>query len=112
MEELKAKINDFLVYLNGESAKYWAEMGYTHNTPPTYEAVYSSEKWAKIVRVEMRGDKPTQTAVEHFVCLQDGQTKMLGYLKQGDIFKSASATQPAKHARGSVYNSIFLYKGK
>lgn len=46
-----------------------------------------------------------------FVAKQDGQTKQLGAYKKGDIFKTASWKQPAKHVRGSIFSEDFAGYG-
>lgn len=69
---------------------------------PVHQVEYG-EKWAKVYRYELRGDKLQKTCIYAFICLQDFTNTTLGVCKMGDIHKPASYKAPAKHARGSVY---------
>jgi len=40
-----------------------------------------------------------------FVALEDGQTRGMGVVKKGDIFKPAGWTTPAKTARGNIFDT-------
>ena len=89
------------------TAKEYADRGYTFAAPPTHRADYISDKWVRIVTLEDRNGKREVSSVYAFICLQDGQTKALGNLKQGDIHKPATFKAPAKHARASVFDEDF-----
>lgn len=56
-------------------------------------------KWVRIDHKE-----PHSSYAYAFIALQDNETKVLGKVKAGDIHKPASFKQPAKHARGSIYD--------
>ena len=45
-----------------------------------------------------------QRSVHSFVAKKDKTTKSLGTVKVGDIMKAASWKQPAKHARGNIFD--------
>lgn len=48
-----------------------------------------------------------QRSIYCFIRLTDGETKMLGKLKRGDVHKPATYKAPAKHARASVFAADF-----
>ena len=45
-----------------------------------------------------------QNAAHCFVAKTDSNTKTLGKIKKGDLLKPASFAQPAKHARGNLFD--------
>lgn len=64
-------------------------------------------KFIRIVHSEFYKDSPTAShrSAAAFVATQDFSNKMLGDVKKGDVFKSASYKAPAKHARGNIYDT-------
>lgn len=48
-----------------------------------------------------------QRSVYCFVATQDSTTKALGTIKRGDILKSATWKQPARHVRGTIFSDTF-----
>jgi hypothetical protein len=104
---MEERIKAFVQRADEVTAAYWHGAGFTHAPPPTHRADYISDKWARVVTVELRNDKPIDSSVYAFVCLKDGNTKALGNVKAGDIHKAAGFKVPAKHARGSVFQEDF-----
>jgi hypothetical protein len=104
---MKDRIEAMVKKADEVTAAYWQGMGYTHSPPPTHRADYISDKWVRVVVVEERNGKPTDSSVYCFICLKDYSTKALGQLKAGDIHKAASFKVAAKHARGSVLSDDF-----
>jgi hypothetical protein len=54
----------------------------------------------KIVNTMSNG----QRSVHSFIAKKDKTTKSLGNVKVGDIMKAATWKQPAKHARGNIFD--------
>lgn len=65
-------------------------------------------KWAKVITFEIYGEKEDHFSAHSFVALQDFETKFLGKVRRGQIFKAATWKAPAKHARGNVFDNIVL----
>lgn len=106
--DLRERINLLVQKADEVTAQYWEASKFTHANPPTHRADYLSDKWCRIVTVEnWPNQAPRDSSVYGFVCLQDGFTKALGYLKAGDIHKAAGWKAPAKHARGNVLKDDF-----
>lgn len=65
-------------------------------------------KFAKIgmaSRIDI-DDKKRMGSAYAFIALEDGETKGLGKIKKGDLFKPASFNSPAKHARGNIIDDM------
>jgi hypothetical protein len=95
--DIKQQIALFCAEADKRSVDYFHMMNYTFIQPPTHQAEFISDKWARIVTVD------SQRSAYAFVALQDGQTKTLGVIKAGDIHKPATWKAPAKHKRGNVF---------
>jgi len=72
------------------------------NLKPPDLVIHEGHKFLKIITVDNR---EASGRVWGFVAKVNGNTKALGEYKTGDIMKAATWTQPAKHARGSIFNS-------
>jgi hypothetical protein len=107
MEELKARIDAYVKAADAKTLEYWTGNEFTHAPAPTHRADYISDKWVRVVTLEVRNGKPEVSSVHSFVALQDGHTKALGTIKAGDIHKAAGFKAPAKTARGSVFAEDF-----
>ena len=101
--ELMIRIEAFVDHADDVVAQHWAQMGYTHNVPPTHRAKILSKQWCKVITQENFKD----TSVYCFICLQDGETKTLGKLERGGIYKAASFKSPARTSRGNVFEPDF-----
>lgn len=105
---LTERIVEFVKAADEVVAAHWVEQGFTFSPPPTHRADYLSDKWVKVVTVEHQHDGTQRaSSVYAFIALQDGETKALGTIRQGNIHKSASFKAPAKHARGNVFADDF-----
>ena len=67
-------------------------------TPPTLTA----EEGGKVIKIVSNG---SQRMVYAFVAKVDNHTKGLGDVKCGDVLKPATWKQPAKHARGNLFDA-------
>lgn len=105
--DLNARIALFVKTADEKVADHWKQSGYTFSPPPIHEALYTSDKWVKVVTKEHRGGKYETSSVYAFIALQDYTTKGLGAVKAGDIHKAATFKAPAKHARGNVFREDF-----
>jgi hypothetical protein len=106
--ELNARIEAFVKAADQTTIDEWKERGYTFAPPPTHRADYISDKWVRVVTMEVQNDGTKKVqSVYAFIVLKDGQTKALGTLKAGDIHKPAGFKAPAKHSRGSVFQEDF-----
>lgn len=103
---LTDRIDAFVKHADAVVAKYFADHNYTQSVP-IHRADYISDKWCRVVTLELRNGKYEVSSVYAFVCLADGFTKTLGVLKAGDIHKAAGFKAPAKHARGNVFADDF-----
>jgi hypothetical protein len=70
---------------------------YPNLSPPTIEVTWG-KKYAKVVQTNDGGGH----SVLAFIAVADGRTKGLGGFCQGDIFKPATWSAPARNVRGSV----------
>lgn len=104
--DIKEKIQAFIEYLNKVKVAYWEQMKYNYSIPPTHEAEFST-KWCKVFIVEYFNGEPKRGSIVAFIALQDGNTKNLGMIEAGNIYKPASYNIPAKHARGNVFKENF-----
>lgn len=66
---------------------------------------YYGGKWCKICRYGITDAEKRGRSVYCFIALEDFTNKTLGSIKKGDIMKPASFAQPAKHARGNLFNA-------
>lgn len=72
---------------------------------PFKVTVDKGRKFHRIVKTNDGGKG--QRSVYCFVAVQDSTTKALGTIKRGDILKSATWKQPAKHVRGTIFSDTF-----
>jgi hypothetical protein len=75
-----------------------------NNTVYAYKAYYGG-KWCKICSYRKEDNTMRACSVYCFIALEDINTKVLGQVRRGDVMKAASFAQPAKHARGNVFNT-------
>ncbi len=80
---------------------------YPNLTPDTHEARQASDKWVKVWRIQHHGPTVGGESMHSFVALCDFENKKLGKVKRGEIFMAANWAEPAKHARGSVFDADF-----
>lgn len=92
-----SQLDKFVAHCQEVINKHYKEQ-YVGMEIPTL-SVNVGKKWSKIIVT-----RHASPAVYGFVCMNDGLTKTLGQLKNGDIHKAASFALPAKHARGSIFN--------
>lgn len=64
--------------------------------------ILTAENGGKVIKIVSTG---TQRMVHAFVAKVDNHTKFLGDVKCGDVLKPASWKQPAKHARGNLFDA-------
>lgn len=100
---LETRIEAFCQHANTVVAQYFQKAKYIA-PPPTHRAEYISDKWCRIVRVETTG---RVGSVYGFIALVDYETKTLGAVIRGGIYKAASYKRAAKHARGNVFDEDF-----
>jgi hypothetical protein len=87
-------IHEFVKVADAVTQDYWTACNYTHTPAPKHEANFISSKWCKIVT--------PGSGVYCFIAVSDFVTKELGQVTVGGIYKAASWSKPAKHARGNV----------
>ena len=72
--------------------------------PNLEREILVTEYGSQYVRIWRRRESETNRgSAVAFVALADNQTKGMGTVKCGDIFKSASWKAPARHARGNIF---------
>lgn len=98
---MEADFNDaldaVLVHLQNKTNEYYATH-YNNLIPPTI-VVDGGRKFLRIVKQE-----PNHRGIWGFVAVADGCTKTLGAWKRGDVFKAATWSTPAKHARTNIFD--------
>ncbi len=94
--EQSQELKDFVAHITEVKTKHFQDRGFA--TSFTMEPK-TLGKWVRIDHKE-----PHSNYAYAFVALVDNETKALGKVKAGDIHKPASYKQPAKHARGSIYD--------
>lgn len=105
---LQERIAKFVEVADQISADYWAKMGYTFAKPPQHRADYISDKWVRVVTLDVPHEgEPKVQSVYAFIALVDSTTKTLGTVKAGDVHKPAGFKAPAKHARANVFDDDF-----
>jgi hypothetical protein len=95
---INAKVAKLVEHINEVIEANCKVNGYVKDTKA--EAVTISNKWIRIDRVD------SGRSAYAFVARADGETKMLGKIKAGDIHMAASFKAPAKHARGNLFEEI------
>lgn len=87
-------LEDFRAYAEGVKRTHFADNDYTFAVP-TVEIVKGGRKYIKLIAGEndpVTGEARPSRSVHSFV-----------EVATGDIFKPASHSAPAKHARGNIY---------
>jgi hypothetical protein len=95
--ELEIAINNFVFYLQEKMDKHYTE-NFPSLTKPTVKIEFGN-KWCKLIKTD--GASKSMYA---FIAMKTFSTKELGSVVVGDIHKPASYNNPAKHARGDVFN--------
>lgn len=101
--DVQVSITQFVEKLQTYLDEYYAN-NYPILTSPKI-IVELGQSYAKIVRQDhTQSQRPASRSVHCFVALKDISTKAIT-AKTGDILKAASWKAPAKHPRGSVFNT-------
>ena len=104
---MQARIDGFIRAADEIAAAYWKQNNFTYCEPPTHRADFISEKWCRVVTMELRNGVPQSASVYAFIAMMDFANKALGQVQAGDIHKPSSFRVPAKHARGSILADDF-----
>lgn len=94
---IQTAIDSLVTQLNGPRHEAWFKL-----SGEFFAVEYLSDKWARIMR-GCKADGGGNRSVYAFIALQDYETKTLGKVIRGGIYKPASFKIAAKHARGSVF---------
>lgn len=86
-----------------ENHNNYMKVNYSNVSPKTL-VIQKGEQFAKIIKSE----SGTHQSVYCFIALKDNETKGLGKVNKGDLFKPAGWRAPAKHARGNILTSFDL----
>lgn len=81
---------------------------YKTNFPKGYEDLFKQDCDITVHYGQSYAKLTNNRGVLAFVALKDNQTKNMGKVKEGEIFKPASFKTPARIARGSVYNEDMM----
>lgn len=100
--ELKNKIEIWLVGVQAISDKHWNNSGFTYAMPPIFTVEYG-KRFAKIIRKDRNKDGVVQItgSVHAFIDLVGGNFQGVNN-NVGDVLKPASFKTPAKHSRGNI----------
>lgn len=106
--EIAAGMDRLTSHIQSVVDAYWQKMGFTHSMPPIVEVESIGASYAKVIQ----RDRTKEGIVEEgarvycFVAMKDSNTKGMGAVKEGDIFKAASWKAPAKHSRGNIFTDL------
>ncbi len=75
---------------------------YSKNFPTLTVPVLTAEEGKTMIKIVATD---TQRRVHSFVAKVDNTTKSLGSVKCGDVLKAATWKQPARHARGNLFDT-------
>lgn len=94
----------FLAAITQKRLDHYARAGFTFAVPQV--EIQPGQKFIRIVHCDTHAGatKPSHHSAVAFVATQDFETKGLGKVNKGDIFKSATYKAPARHARGNIFN--------
>ncbi len=106
MNDLISRIEAYVAECDRVTRDHMAAK-YPSLEPDTHESRQTSEKWVKVTRITHHAGSIGSESVHSFVALIDFSNKKLGQVKAGEIYMPANYSEPAKHARGSVFAPDF-----
>jgi hypothetical protein len=107
--EIAAGMHRLISHIQSVVDSHWEESGYIHSMPPLISVESIGPSYARVQSQDRNKDGELTgygTHVYCFVSMKDSNTKGMGQVKEGQIFKAAGWKAPAKHARGSIWGDL------